>query len=237
MQQEELTANFDRQAPGYDKQWAKLAPIRDGLHFLVESVFAGLPSDARILCVGVGTGAEMAHLALRFPGWRFTAVDPSGGMLEVCRCRVEEQGFVTRCNFHEGYLDSLPVEEAHDAATCFLVSQFIMEHDARSDFFRSIARRLKPGGILTSSDLASDVRSNAFESLLKTWLNMMAGADVPPEGLERMRAAYASDVSILPPATVAAIIESGGFETPVQFFQAGLLHAWYSKRAAELKHS
>jgi hypothetical protein len=27
--------------------------------------------------------------------------------------------------------------------------------------------------------------------------------------------------------------ESGGFEPPVQFFQAGLLHAWSSKRDRE----
>lgn len=230
MQKEELKAVFDQQASGYDKQWARMAPIRDGLHFLLESVFAGLPADARILCVGVGTGAELAYLAQKFPGWRFTALDPSGAMLEVCRQRAEAEGYLSRCYFHEGYLDSLPDEDMHDAATCFLVSQFILAQEDRAEFFREIAKRLKPGGILASSDLTSDIESSAYDALLPVWLNVMTPG-VPSERLERMRVAYATDVAVLAPKLVASIIESAGFEPPVQFFQAGLIHAWFSTRA------
>lgn len=230
MQQEELKALFDQQAAGYDKQWARMAPIRDGLHLLLESIFADLPADARILCVGAGTGAELAYLARKFPRWRFTAVDPSGAMLDVCRERAKTEGYLSRCDFHEGYLDSLSSEGMHDAATCFLVSQFILVQEARREFFRSIARRLLPGGVLASCDLASDVRSKAYDALLRAWLNTMASAGMQAEALERMRAAYAKDVAILPPEAVASIIESAGFESPVQFFQAGLMHAWFAKR-------
>ena len=35
MQSEELKKVFDQQASGYDKQSAKIAPIHDGLHFLL----------------------------------------------------------------------------------------------------------------------------------------------------------------------------------------------------------
>lgn len=232
MRSEELKAVFDQQASGYDKQWARMAPIRDCLHFLLESIFAELPADARILCVGAGTGAELAYLARTFPRWRFTAVDPSGAMLDVCRQRAETEGYTARCYFHEGYLDSLPTEDMHDGATCFLVSQFILEQEARSEFFRAIASRLRPGGVLASSDLASDVGSNVYDALLRAWLHTMASAGIQPEGLERMRVAYAKDVAILPPGLVASIIESAGFEPPAQFFQAGLMHAWFSKRAS-----
>ncbi|MFN8455859.1 MAG: class I SAM-dependent methyltransferase [Anaerolineae bacterium] len=234
MRNEELKAVFDQQAAGYDKQWAKTAPIRDGLHFLLESIFAELPAYARILCVGAGTGVEIAYLARKFPQWSFTAVEPSGPMLQVCRQRAETEGFTARCYFHEGYLDSLPSEDRqHDGATCFLVSQFILEQAARSEFFRAIAVRLRPGGILASSDLASEVGSHDYEALLRAWLNMMAAAGIPSEGLERLRTAYAQDVAILPPQRIAAIIESGGFATPVQFYQAGLIHVWFSRRASD----
>ncbi|GAB3672209.1 class I SAM-dependent methyltransferase [Salinisphaera aquimarina] len=231
MHQDEIKAVFDQQAAGYDKQWAKMAPIRNGLHFLLESVFAELPADARLLCVGVGTGAELAHLAQKNSRWRFTVVEPSGPMLDVCRQRAENEGFASRCDFHEGYLESLPAGDGHDAATCFLVSQFILEEKARSAFFREIAKRLEPGGILASSDLASEVGSQDYEALLHAWMNMMAGASISPEDRERMREAYANDVAVLAPDTVASIIEAGGFESSVQFFQAGLIHAWFSKRA------
>ncbi|MEG4009334.1 class I SAM-dependent methyltransferase [Microcoleus sp. Pol11C1] len=230
MNNDELKGVFDQQASIYDKQWTRMAPINNGLYFLLESVFAELPSEARVLCVGVGTGKELIHLAKRFPGWRFTAVEPSGAMLDVCRHQVEEVGFTSRCYFHEGYLDSLPVEEMHDAATCFLVSQFILEQKARSDFFQQIANRLQPDGILASSDLSSEVDSENYDAILGVWQKVMATSDVSPKGLSQMKAAYAKDVAVLPPTAVASIIKSGGFEVPVQFFQAGLIHAWFAKR-------
>jgi tRNA (cmo5U34)-methyltransferase len=226
---EKIKALFDQQAASYDARWEKTAPIRNCLHFLLDSIFAELPADARILCVGLGTGAEMAHLAQQNPHWRFTAVEPSGPMLEVCRQRAQQDAFASRCTFHEGYLESLPVTPAHDAATCFLVSQFILEPQARSDFFREIAMRLAPGALLASSDLASDVESPEYEALLYPWLHMMTSADISPEDVERMREAYARDVSVLPRDMVTAIIKAGGFEPPVQFFQAGLIHAWMSR--------
>ncbi len=230
MHQDEIKALFDRQAASYDAQWAKTAPIRNGLHWLLGSLFAELPADARILCVGVGTGDELLYLASKYPGWRFTAVEPSGAMLAICRRRAEEEGVASRCEFHEGYLASLPALKSHDAATCFLVSQFILDEVERSRFFREIAERLKPGGLLASSDLASDVDSPEYDVLLHAWMNMMAGADISPEAVERMRNAYANDVGVLSPAKVASIIEAGGFVLPVPFFQAGLIHAWISRR-------
>jgi len=233
MHQDEIKAIFDQQAAGYDAQWAKTAPIKDCLYFLLESQFAGLPRDAHILCVGVGTGAELAHLARKNTGWRFTAVEPSGPMLDMCRERAARDGFASRCHFHEGYLDSLPSVGSHDAATCFLVSQFILDQQARSDFFREISRRLKPGGLLASSDLASDVSSSEYDVLLRAWVKMMAASDISAQAIERMRNAYSKDVGVLPPGRIASIIEAGGFDSPVQFFQAGLIHAWVSKRAAD----
>lgn len=229
MQKEELETVFNDQAAKYDQQWAKLSPMRDALHFLVPWVFGDLPADAQILCVGAGTGAELAYLARIFPDWKFTAVEPSGAMLDMCRKRAEGEGFASRCRFHQGYLDSLPAQEPCDAATCFLVSQFILDPSARSEFFRSIASRLKPGGILVSSDLSSDVESVPYQVLLDAWLRMMSYTGVPPEGLKKMQAAYAKDVAILPPSSISSIIEAAGFERPVQFFQAGLIHAWSSR--------
>ncbi|WP_296591398.1 class I SAM-dependent methyltransferase [Methylophaga sp.] len=229
MQPDEIKEIFDQQASSYDQQWARMSPINNALYFLLESVFAELVVDAQILCVGAGTGKELIHLARKFPHWQFTAVEPSGAMLAVCQKRVEEEGMTSRCYFHEGYLDSLANNELYDAATCFLVSQFIVDQPLRTELFGEIARRLKPGGILASADLASELGSDEYEALLHAWMTMMAGAGIPADKQNQIRDAYAKDVAILPPATVEAIIKSAGFYLPVQFFQAGLIHAWFAK--------
>lgn len=230
MRQEDLNAAFDQQASSYDDQWDKIAPILNGLYFLLRLGFAEVSADARVLSVGAGTGREISVLAEWFPGWTFSVVEPSGGMLEVCRRRAEAEGFASRCTFHEGYVDSLPGDDRHQVATCFLVSQFILEPSARSAFFRSIVNRLAPGAILASGDLASDVASDAYDALLRIWIRVMTGGEFSSERFAKTREVYAKDVAVLPPAEVAAIMEAGGFATPVPFFQAGLLHAWFARR-------
>ena len=231
MNPDQLTSLFDQQAAGYDAQWARTQPVRDCLHLLLEAALAELPADAHMLCVGVGTGAELAHLARKRPDWRFTALDPSGGMLEVCQRLAVQEGFSDRCRFHEGYLETLRGDAEFDAATCFLVSQFILDRTARIAFFRQIARRLRSGGLLASTDLCADVTSPEYEVRLRAWMNLMSASGVPPEGLERMRKAYAQDVGVRPPDEVASMILAGGFESAVPFFQAGLIHGWISRRA------
>jgi tRNA (cmo5U34)-methyltransferase len=231
MQQEEVIALFDQQASSYDQQWSRLAPINGALHLLTSAVLSQLPATAHILCVGAGTGAEILALAERFPEWRFTAVEPSTAMLDVFRRRAEKQGIASRCVFHPGYLDSLPSKGPFDAATAFLVSQFLLERPVRVTFFKSIAERLRPDGVLVSSDLAGDVTAADCQDLLDVWFRVMSGGGMSPEGIEKMREAYRRDVAVLPPQDVAGIIALAGFDSPVLFFQAGMIHAWYAKRS------
>jgi len=234
MRKEELTALFDKQASSYDQQWGRMAPINDALHFLTSTVLSELPQNANILCVGAGTGTEILYLAQKFPGWRFTAVEPSTAMLDVLRRRAAEAGIASRCVFHAGYLDSLPAGESFHAATAFLVSQFMLDQQDRSAFFHSIAERLSPDGLLVSSDLAGHVSAPASGDLLSFWFRVMSGngALASADAIDRMREAYRRDVAVLPPSEVRDILARGGFDAPVLFFQAGMIHAWYARRSA-----
>ncbi|WP_193211319.1 class I SAM-dependent methyltransferase [Luteolibacter marinus] len=229
MDKEQIKAVFDQQASTYDEKWKGLAAINGALHLLTGAVLAELPEEARILCVGAGTGAELLYLAGRFPGWRFTAVEPSAAMLDVLRARAEEQGIAGRCVFHEGYLESLPAGEPFHAATSVLVSQFIQDRAERAGFFREIAARLVREGVLVSADLACDFATEEGRSLLGTWFRLMKGGGVSAEEVERMRGAYERDVAVLPREGVPAIVMEGGFGVPVPFFQAGMIHAWYAR--------
>ncbi len=204
--------------------------MRDALHLLMGAVLADLPAEARILCVGAGTGSELIYLAGKFPQWRFAVVEPSSPMLEVCRRKAEARGITPRCVFHEGHLDSLPPSAAFDAATSLLVSQFILVPEARAGFFSAIAERLRPGGYLVSADLASDITSSTYQNLLGVWIRLMRETGSPPEQLEKLRVTYGRDVAVLPLEQVGSIIASGGFETPVLFLQTCLIHAWYAQR-------
>ncbi|MFH1804154.1 MAG: methyltransferase domain-containing protein [Pseudomonadota bacterium] len=86
MSNKTVSAFFDSKASEtYDERNRKLSPINNNLHLLIRLILNDLPEEARILCVGVGTGSEIVSLAEAYPKWRFTGIDPSTSMLEACR--------------------------------------------------------------------------------------------------------------------------------------------------------
>ncbi|TDU25625.1 tRNA (cmo5U34)-methyltransferase [Panacagrimonas perspica] len=221
---------FDAEhAARYDERFAALAPITQALHLLIRSLLADLPARARILCVGAGTGAEMMALAPLFPSWHFTAVDPSAPMLAVCRRKAEDAGFASRCTFHEGYLDSLSTPADFDAATCVLVSQFLLERNARVGLFRQIASRLRPGGWLINADLSADLDAERGVALIEQWIGLMRASGLGDAELQRLRTAYRRDVAVVAPAQIESMLAEAGFRHTIPIHQALLIHAWASR--------
>jgi len=213
-------------AASYDERFARLAPFKDALHLAMHGLLADLPEDARILCVGAGTGAELLYLANAFPGWTFTLVEPAAAMLKRCREKAAEAGIEARCTFHEGYLDALPHADAFDAATSILVSQFVLVRQKRVNFFQDIAARLKPEGHLVTADLAGEPGTAPFES----WMTLMKYNDFNDEQIAQYRNALKEHVAVRPPDEVAAIITEGGFDAPTLVCQTLLIHMWHARR-------
>ncbi len=231
MPNQEQTVVFDKErASSYDAQYANLAPLSAALHLLTRVILSELPAEARILCVGVGTGSEMLFLAREFPHWRFVAVEPAAPMLDICRGHAEDAGIADRCTFHEGYLDTLPASPPFDGATCLLVSHFIVNADEQRGFYREIAARLRPDGFLVSAALVADPSPSASPSLLDMWMQMQEYSGVAAEQLNKMRGAYGKTFAAQLPQKVEEIIESSGFQAPIMFFQALMIYAWYAKR-------
>jgi tRNA (cmo5U34)-methyltransferase len=227
MSNNDTNAIFDQShAKARQKRMAKLAPMREALHLFLRLVLVELPAKARVLCVGVGTGPELFYLANAFPKWQFTLVDPSAPMLDICRAQAKERQIEDRCTFHGGYLDTLPGDERFDAATALMVSQFFNDPAERSGFFAAIAGRLRPKGILVSSDLAADPTLPAFQDLRNLWIRTLKYTGIPASEAENL----VSHVALLPPREVEQIMMAGGFGQPVQFLQTALIHAWYATR-------
>ncbi|MBD2102666.1 class I SAM-dependent methyltransferase [Leptolyngbya sp. FACHB-261] len=224
---------FDQKtAASYDQKTDLWAAGREALFSFIRLILAELPADARILCVGVGTGTELIALAQAFPQWQFTAVEPASAMLDVCRQKAEASGVTSRCTFHEGYLDSLPASDPFDAATCLLVSHFFTQPEERSHFFHQIASRLRRSGYLINSDLVLGMSPSVYERLFEVWLRMLQGSGWTEEDIEKMRAAYGRDVAALSAPEIESIIAAGGFDTPVLFFQTLFIRAWFSRRTS-----
>src|SRR5512133_1141600 len=96
--------HFTDTAKVYDERNRQLAPIINNLHFLIRLILKNAPVRARVLCVGVGTGAEILSLSEAFAEWTFVGVDPSVGMIDICRERLSNAGVMNRCELINGYV-------------------------------------------------------------------------------------------------------------------------------------
>lgn len=215
-------------ADAYDRRNAGLKPISDGLHFLMGLTLAGLPSDARVLCVGVGTGAEILSLAEAHPGWTFVGVDPSAEMLAVGRHRLEQAGVVDRCELIHGYIEDV-ADSGFDAVVALLVAHFIQRPE-RPAFYTAIHDRLKPGGRFLSAEISGDLDGQAFPAMLDDWKQVQTRMGATPDALVRLPDMMRDVLGVLPVAETEALWRDAGFPTPIPFFQAFMIRGWHATK-------
>ena len=183
-------------AERYDDRNSKLAPISNNLHFLISLILEGLPRQSKVLSVGAGTGAEIISLAKHYPDWSFVAVEPSLSMLNVCRKRVEDAGFLDRCQFIHGYADALPVEENFDAVLAVLVGHFIPSPE-KLKFYKNLVDHLRRGGYLINAEISYDLESPEFTLMQKNWESVQKMMGATPESLAALPRQLRDVLSIL----------------------------------------
>lgn len=216
-------------AQAYDAINSRLAPIADNMHFLIRLTLHDLPLNAKVLCVGVGTGAEILSLAKAFPQFRFVGVEPSDSMLQVCQERVTSSGIGSRCQLIHGYVQEVPPGETFDAALAVLVGHFI-KHEERVGFYQSMVSRLKMGGALINTEISYDLNGAEFPTTLKHWEQVQTLMGATPESLAKLPQTLREVLTVLPPTVVEDSLRRSGISTPVRFFQAFMISGWYGKK-------
>ena len=213
----------------YDKANQGMAPIQDDMHFLIDIILQDLPPNSHILCVGVGTGAEILSLAPKHPQWTFTGIDPSQDMLDVCQKNLAENHLTHRCNLVCGYIDQLPKSPQYDAVLSILVGHFIPETE-RQSYYTNMHTRTKPNGYMINTEISYDLNSPQYPSMLKNWgdLQLMRGAT--PESVQKLPSQLQDILTVLPPSQVHDLISQSGFSTPIQFFQSLMISGVYAKK-------
>lgn len=220
---------FDRNvADAYDHRNHALAPISNNLHFLLRLVLADLPADARVLCVGVGTGAEILSLATTCPGWTFVGVDPSAEMLSVGRRRLEQAGVIDRCELVQGYVEDAP-SGPFDAVVSLLVAHFIKRED-RPAFYAAIYDRLRSGGRFASAEISGDLDAPEFPVMLEDWKHIQMLMGATPQSLTNLGDMMRQALGVLPMGETEALWRAAGFAMPIPFFQAFMIRGWHAVR-------
>ncbi|AIR66431.1 class I SAM-dependent methyltransferase [Cedecea neteri] len=217
-----FNAEFSRQ---YDASSERLKEISNNLHALLSLLLRDLPAEAKVLCVGVGTGTEIVRLAKQHPEWRFTGVDPSPDMLAVCAEKLEREGLSDRCTLIEGHVVDVPEQHPFDAALCLLVAHFI-QHPQRGGIYQHIADRLKPAGQLIAAEIAGDMADPDFDGQLRNWVALQQAYTQRQRDIAEVKAELNQRLLLLPPRQTEALLREAGFASAQPFFQSLLIHGW-----------
>jgi tRNA (cmo5U34)-methyltransferase len=221
---------FTNAAKSYDERNRQLAPIADNMHFLIRLVLKNAPVRARVLCVGVGTGAEILSLSKAFPEWTFVGIDPSVGMLDVCRERLDGAGVLDRCELIQGYVHDVPPGENFDVALSILVAHFVKRED-RLNFYQAMCSRLFSNGVLVSTEISFDLNSPEFPLMLKNWAEVQSLMGATPESLANLSVQLRDMLSVISPLQTEGLLKQSGIEVPVRFFQAFMISGWYGMKS------
>jgi demethylmenaquinone methyltransferase/2-methoxy-6-polyprenyl-1,4-benzoquinol methylase len=107
---------------------------------------------AKVLDLATGTADLALHIAARHSDAHIVGVDPSQGMLEVGRRKVERAGLTDRVELCMGTAEQLPFEDSSFDGVCIAFG--IRNVPDRSRGLREMARVTRPGGRIAILELS-----------------------------------------------------------------------------------
>ena len=224
---EQPTANFDLRPPvPVDDYEAAAHRVNVGYELVFELATALLrahcPGDAQLLIVGAGGGMEVQTFGPADPHWRLTGVDPSGDMLRLARAKAQTAGLTDRVHLIQGTVDDLPPELSFDAATIIFVLMHLPDDGSKLHLLRSIAERLRPGGLLILVDAIRDHR----DRFAPAWQRYAEARGMSAEWMAAFIERITASSNTATEARELALLDEAGFRDVTRFFAAFPINGW-----------
>lgn len=218
-----LRSLFDKSAPHYDRIGGFGFLWTGGLHRRRCLRKAGMRPGMRVLDVACGTGAVTRAIVSVLKGeGSVVGVDPSPGMLDVARRRV--QGV----EFRAGHAEALP---AGTASVDFLSMGYALRHVAQLEAaFREYRRVLAPGGRVLILEISRPrtrlgfVLARAYFRDILPALSRLATRS--KDAHELMRYYWETVDACVPPETILAALREVGFVDVQRRVELGIFSAF-----------
>lgn len=208
----------------------------DACHDLSACMLAaslGQSRPANVLVAGAGgTAQEIIAMAALEPEWHFTAVDPSGPMLDAATEHLRANDLLHRVQIHLGHVEDLPADASFDAATLIGVLHHLGGDEAKQQILCSIQARLKPGAplIVAGNHYAYASQPLLLQAWSQRWRQQGATADEVQAKLGKIL--QGAD----PPhseAAVQTLLHDAGFGDATRFFSSLFWGAWLTCKLSQ----
>ena len=165
--------------------------------------------NPNILIVGCGTGTETLELAKSIRKCNITACDPSLGMIEIAKKKLEKYKNV---EILHSLVDNLSLDKKYNVATLFLVLHFISDDGEKLNLLKQISSRLEPKGVLYLWDI-SDNREDLKDNIKK--LKPLFLKNLSLERWNSFEDTILNKLYTLDDKRLYELAEESGFEKPI----------------------
>lgn len=202
---------------------------------LIEIAAAALqqavPQARSVLVVGPGLGEELVAALAALPEARFTLLEPSRQMREVCAAQIAEVGASQRCTLLESALEpgSTLAGAPFDAVVSHNVLH-LLPPEGQRELLLTLAGLVAPGGALLLSSYSEVPAGAAFDTLLAIACTRLRQLGLSEELIAQVMASRNSRVFSLDPPRLEAALAEAGLEPPLLLLQALFSRLWLSRR-------
>lgn len=206
-----------------------------GYESLIEIAAAGLqqavPQARSVLVVGPGLGEELVPALAALPEARFTLLEPSSQMREVCAGQIAAVGATQRCTLLEFALEpgTAPPGAPFEAVVCHNVLHLLAPEGQR-ELLQTLADLVAPGGALLLSSYSEVPAGAAFDALLAIAATRLRQLGLSEALIAQVMASRNALVFSLAQDRLETALAAAGLEPPLLLQQALFSRLWLSRR-------
>ena len=216
----EYTENISKIIPGYKS--------------IYEMTFAylssNIKSNAEILVVGSGGGAEIQYMANIHNDWHITGIDPSQEMCNNAQSVVDSLELSARVEIVNGYVSNLPREKYFSAATSILVMHLLEDNGAKFEYLSNILYRLESGAPFILVDFCGDRTAPLFFNQIAAWKRNAQNRGVTPEMMQKQERVILEELPFVTENREIALLNAVGFSKITSFYQSFMYKGWIAHK-------
>lgn len=207
--------------PGYD------ALIEIGAAALQQAV----PQARSVLVVGPGLGEELVPVLGALPVARFTLLEPSAQMREVCAGQIAAEDATQRCQLLDIALEPglTPPGAPFDAVVSHNVLH-LLPPEQQGALLQTLANLVAPGGALLLSSYSEVAAGAAFDTLLAIAAGRLRQLGLTEALIAQVMASRNTLVFSLDQDRLEAALAAAGLAAPLLLQQALFSRLWLSRR-------
>ena len=190
-----------------------------------------LKSNAEILIVGAGGGAEIQHISTLQNSWHITGIDPSPDMCNKALSIVNFLDMSDRVDIISGHVSNLDKNKYFSAATSILVMHLLKDDGGKLEYLNSIVDHLESGSPFIHVDFCGDKTSSMFLKEIEAWKRNAINNGITPDLIKKQESTILTELPFVSENREISLLKEAGFSKITTFYQSFMYKGWIAHKS------